>query len=79
MRLRGVPELTDEWVAIECLLHHAPLDTLAPAVNESDLSQALTVGLGHVFLDHRFHVFGRKSVQIDLRLDGNSSGSQGAT
>src|ERR1044072_3691788 len=72
MRFRRIPELDDERMAVERLLHDAALDALAAAVNETNLAQALLPGGVHVLLDDRLAVPRREGVEGERVLDGTA-------
>jgi hypothetical protein len=72
MGFRRVPELGDERMPFERLLHDAPLDALAAAVDHSNFAQARRVRGVDVRFDHRFDVPRREGVKIDGILDGHS-------
>ena len=71
VRLARVPELGDEGMPLECLLHDAALDALAAAVNQPDLAQARLVRGVHLLLDDRLDIARREGVEIEERLDGD--------
>ena len=72
MCLGGVPELLDQGMALERLLHDAALHALAAAMNQSNLAQAGSVRSGHVFLDHRRDLPWGEGVEIEATLDRNA-------
>jgi hypothetical protein len=51
VRFRGIPELLNERVALERLLHDSPLDPFAASVTEADFAQAGFVRGGDEFFD----------------------------
>jgi hypothetical protein len=69
MRVRVVPELGDERVALEGRLHDAALDAAAPTVHETHLPQARLVSGTDVFLDNGRDVTRAERVEIELGLD----------
>lgn len=69
MGLRRVPELLDERMPFERLLDDAALDTLAAAVNQSNLAKACLVRDSEVFGDNRGDVPGGERMQIQRALD----------
>lgn len=71
MRLRGVPELLDQGVTFERLLHDTALYAFAPAVNQPDLAQAGFVCGVHVFLDNGLDVARGEGVEIEGVFYGN--------
>lgn len=72
---RGIVEKFDnERVMIQRLLNDAPLNTLAPPVNQANLAQAGRVRFANVLIDDRTDVFWRKSMKIEARFDRNAEG-----
>ena len=69
MRVRVVPELSDERVPIERRLHDAPLDAAAPPVYETHFSKTSVVRGAHVFLDNDRDVTRAERVKVELGLD----------
>ena len=69
MRVRVVPELSDERVAIERRLHDAPLDAAAPAVHETHFPKTSVVRGADVFLDNDRDVTRAERVEVELGLD----------
>ena len=72
MRLGSIPELADQWVVFERLLHDSSLDAPPSTVNEADLAQPGVVGGANVLLDNRRDVAGGKRVQVQCVGDRNS-------
>jgi hypothetical protein len=70
MGRRVVPELGDEGMAVERLLHAAALDAPSTAVDEAHVGEPGAGCCVDVFGDHGRHVRGIEGVQIDLALDG---------
>jgi hypothetical protein len=66
-----VPELDDEWVAVESALHRCALDAPAAAVNESNLTKACRVRGVKILLNNVDHVTRRERVQIQRVFDRN--------
>jgi hypothetical protein len=64
MRVRIVPELDDERVALEGRLHDAALDAAAPAVHETHLSKTSVVRGADVFLDNGRDVTRAECVKV---------------
>ena len=71
VRFRGVPELGDQRMPFQHLLHDASLHALAAAVDQPDLAQSRLVCGVHVFLDDRRNVTRRERVQVEVSLDGD--------
>ena len=71
---RGIPELGDEWMPLERLLHDASLNAFAAAVNQPDLTQSGVVCRGDVLLDDRRHVARRERVQVEVVFDRDAVG-----
>src|ERR1041385_3771040 len=69
MRLRRIPELDDERMAVERLLDDAALDALAAPVNQAHLAQAAFPCGVDVLLDDRLDVAGGEGVQIERLFD----------
>lgn len=69
VRRRVVPELDDERMPVERLLHDRPLHAAAAAMDEADLSKSRCVRRVDVLLDDRRNIARCKRVQIELRLD----------
>ena len=75
----GVPELDDQRMPLERLLHDAALNALAAAVNQPDLAQAGLVRGVDVFLDHRRDVARRERVEVEMIFDRECGGVTRAT
>lgn len=69
MRRGIVPELGDERMPFERLLHHGALDAAATAMHEAELSKPGRMRGVDVFLDDGRDVAWRKRVEIELRFD----------
>ena len=69
--LRRIPELLDERMPFECLLHDAALHALAAAVNQPHLTEARVMRRGDVFVDDGGDVARIESVKIDRVFDRN--------
>ena len=67
--LRRVPELLHEGMPVERLLHDAPLDSTAAAMNEAYLPEPALPRSLDVFVDQRRHIPREKSVEIERSLD----------
>ena len=52
MRRGVIPELDDERMPVECLLHDPPLHTAATAMDQAELSKSRFVRRVDVLLDH---------------------------
>jgi hypothetical protein len=65
MRFSGIPELFDEGVFFQGVLHDPPLDTLPTPVNQPHFPQTRFVGRTDVLLDDGGNVFRMKRVEID--------------
>jgi hypothetical protein len=59
---------------VEHGLHDAPLDALAAAMNQANLTQTGLVRRIHVFFDDRWDVAGVERVKVDRVFDGNVVG-----
>ena len=66
-----IPELLDQWVALQRLLDHAALDALPAPVNETYFAEPGLVGRADVLVDDRGDVAGREGVEIDEVFDRN--------
>lgn len=69
MGLGVVPELRDERVSVQDLLHDSPLDPAAPAVDQAYLPEA---GLGRhrdVFVDDRGDLARMERMQVERILE----------
>ena len=71
MRVRVVPELDDERMALESRLHDAALDAATPAVHEAYLSKPGVVRGMNVFLDDGRDVTRAECMEVELGLDRN--------
>ena len=71
MRLRRVPELQDQRMPFERVLHDPSLNTLAAAVNQTDLTKSSGMRRMHVLLDHRRDVSRCECVEVENVFDGN--------
>src|SRR5262245_5447361 len=71
MRLRRIPEFDDERMTLERLLDDAPLNTLAPAVDETDLAVTGFPGGFDVVADEGLDLARSKGMQVDRVLDRN--------
>ena len=71
VRFVGIPELDDQRMPFERLLHDAALNSFAAAVDQTHLAQAGLVRRVDVVLDHRLDVAWQEGVQIEVRFDGN--------
>jgi hypothetical protein len=69
---RGVPEFRYQRVSFERLLHDAPLNPFAPSVNEPHLTETGVICGVYVFFDNGFDLAGRKGMEVERVLDGNS-------
>jgi len=67
---RRVPELFDEGMPIERLLHDAALHALAASVNQAHLMEAGGVRRGDVFGDDRRDVAWSEGVKVQDVFDG---------
>jgi len=72
VRFRGVPELNDQRVSFERLLHDPSLNALAPSVNESYFTETGPVCGVDVLFDNGLDFAGRKRMKVERVLDGNS-------
>ena len=64
MSLGSIPELDDEGMAIECLLHDAALHSLAASVNEAHFTEAGFVRGRDVLGDDRRNVAWGERVKV---------------
>src|SRR5262245_30794846 len=71
MRVGGVPEFDDARVALECLLHDAPLDSAAAPMNQADLAESSFPRRIDVLVDDRSDVARSKRVKIERVFDGD--------
>lgn len=71
MRLRRVPELLDERMSIERLLHDPALHAFAASVNEPHFAKPRFVRGGDVVGDDRRNVARREGVEVERILDRN--------
>ena len=67
--LGGIPELGDQWVAVERLLHDAALDPFAAPVDQTHFREAGFVRGPHVLLDDRLDVTRSERMEVQDRLD----------
>lgn len=67
---RIVPKLQHERVPLERLLHDAPLNAAAAAMDEANLRQPSLVRLVDVLFDHRRDVARCESVEVETAFDG---------
>ena len=74
MRFRGIPELGNERVPFERLLHYPALNALAPAVYQSNFMQSGRVRRGDVLLDDGRDVTRGERVEVEMVFDGNAGG-----
>ena len=71
VRLRRVPELYDQRMVFERVLHDAALHACAASVNQPHLAQASFVRGADVLDDNRRDVTRRERVEIDRVFDGD--------
>ena len=76
VRLGRIPEGLDQGVILERLLDDAPLNPLAAAMNEADLTEACIVCRVHVLFDDRLDVAWRKGVEIERAFDRDPVGHE---
>ena len=69
MRLGSIPELDDERMTIEHLLHDPALNALAAAMNQPHLAQAGVMCRRHILLDDRRHVARGERMQVERVLN----------
>lgn len=74
MGFRGVPELDDQRVTIECRLHDASEDAGATPMDQTNLVKPGMTGGRDVLVDERSDIRGRERVQIERAVDGNADG-----
>jgi hypothetical protein len=63
--LRRIPELLDERMSFERLLHDAALHTLASPVNQAHFTEAGVMRRDYVFVDDRGDVAWREGVKVE--------------
>ena len=71
VRLRGIPELDDERMSFERLLHDAALHAVAAAVNQADLAQPAAPCGEDVLLDDGRDVARSEGVEVEDVFDRN--------
>src|SRR4051812_43787223 len=64
----GVPELLDQRMPLEHLLHDATLHTFSAAVDQPNLTQSGCVGRRDVLVNYRFDVSWRECVKVECVL-----------
>ena len=74
MGFSGVPELRDQRMPLERLLHDPALDPLAASVYKADFAQARCMGRIHVLFDDRLDIPRRERVQIQVIFNRNAVG-----
>ena len=74
MGLRCVPELYDQRMPLERLLHNPSLDADAATVNQPDFPEPRLVSGGHIFSNHRLHVARREGVKVEGVFEGDLHG-----
>src|SRR5262245_21051091 len=72
MSLGSIPELDDERLAIECLLHDAALHSLAAAVNEAHLTEPGFVRGGYILSDDRGNIAWSECVEVYRVFNGDA-------
>ena len=70
MRLRRIPELGDEGMAFERLLHDPALNAAAAPVNKADLSETLLPRGVHVLFDDGLDVARREGMEVEVASCG---------
>jgi len=71
MRVRVVPELDHERMALEEGLHDAALHSSAASVNQADFRQTRLLRRVQVLVDEGWDIGRRERVQVELAGDGN--------
>ena len=71
MAFRRVPELLDEGMALEGLLHDAALHAPASAMDQPHFAEAPFPRSGHVFVDDGGDVSGGEGVEVEGVFDRN--------
>ena len=71
VRLQRVPELGDERMILQRLLHDAPLHALASTVNQAHLAKPRFVRGGDVLGDDRRDVARREGMEVERVFDWN--------
>jgi len=74
MGFSGVPELRDQRMPLERLLHDPALDPLAAAVYEADFAETRFMGCAHVLFHDRLDIPRRERVQIQVIFNRNAVG-----
>ena len=69
MRFRRIPELDNERMPLECLMHDAALDPAATSVNEADFAKTEVPCGGDVLFDDRLDVAGGECVEVEGVFD----------
>lgn len=72
MRLGRIPELDDERMTLEGLLHDPSLHTFSAPVNQPHFAEACFMRRGHVLGDDRRNVARCEGVEIERVFDRNS-------
>ena len=73
MAFGRVPELLDERMAVERLLHDAALHAPASSVDQPHLAETPFPRGGHVFVDDGRDVCGGEGVEVESVFDRNST------
>jgi hypothetical protein len=76
VRFRSVPERLDQLVSFERLLDDSALDSLAAAVNETNLAEAGGMSGCHVFVDDRLDIAWRERVKVERVFDRDAVGHE---
>jgi len=69
MCLRRVPELRDQRMPFERVLHDPSLNALASPVNQTDLTKSSGMRRTHVLLDHRLDVSRCECMEVEEIFD----------
>lgn len=72
MRFGSIPELDDERMTIECLLHDPALHAFSASVNKTHFTEACLMRRGHVLGDDGGNVARCECVEIERVFDRNS-------
>ena len=74
MRFRGIPELGNERVPFEHLLHYPALNAFAPAVYQANFAQPGGVRRVDVLLDDGRDITRGECVEVEMIFDGDAVG-----
>ena len=74
MRFRCIPELGDERMPFERLLHDPALNPLAAAVYQANFAESGSMRRVDVFLDDGRDVTRRERMEVEMLLDGDAVG-----